>query len=128
MFDQNMADKVHQGFNIELAMSQSAISAPAFVMAAVEENLINCLVIDDELVVMQRWFVRPGQPLCGKTVGTVTTEYGVGIVERRPRGGTPRLMPPPHTLLEDGDELLVQGTYAVLTQLRERTRELTAGV
>ena len=128
MFDQNMADKIRDGFNIHIAMSQSAISAPAFVMAALERSIVNSLVINDQLVVMQRWFVHRDGPLCGKTVADVMVEFGVGIVERQARGESPRLMPPPDAGLQDGDRLLVQGTFEVLSGLRQKTTDLTASV
>ena len=125
MFDQNMADKIREGFSICGAMSQSAISTPAFVMAAVEESIISSTVINDKLVVTQRWFVRCDGALCGKTVGDVMVDYGVGIVERRPRDGEPRLMPPPDTRLHEGDQLLVQGAFEVLSELRRERPQLS---
>ncbi|MEW6250338.1 MAG: NAD(P)-binding protein, partial [Planctomycetota bacterium] len=40
MFDQNMADKICAGFGIQTAMSQSALSAPAFVLAALGDEIV----------------------------------------------------------------------------------------
>src|SRR6185436_21067444 len=62
MFDQTMADKVRDGFNIRIAMSQAALSAPTFAMAAIDASIANTFVVHDELVVMQRWTVRPQGP------------------------------------------------------------------
>ncbi|MGD8450442.1 MAG: NAD-binding protein [Phycisphaerae bacterium] len=126
MFDQNMADKIRYGFNLQVAMSQSAISAPTFVMAAIDSSIVNSTVIDDQLVVMKRWYVHRAGPLCDRTVAEVMVEYGVGVVQRTPRGGTVQLMPPPDTRLVDGDELLVQGTYEVLSELRNQERAPTS--
>ncbi len=123
MFDQNMADKVRGGFDIQIAMSQSALSAPSFAMAAVDGSIISTQVVDDCLVIMQRWFVRPNGPLFGRTVADVLREYGFGIVERRPATGAPQLFPPPETRLDDGDELVVQGAYEALMKLRKRSDE-----
>ena len=58
MFDQNMADKIRDGFNIYTAMSQSAISAPAFATAALDRAIVNSFMVNDALIVMQRWIVR----------------------------------------------------------------------
>jgi Trk K+ transport system NAD-binding subunit len=121
MFDQNMADKIRDGFNIHLAMSQSAISAPAFATAAIESAIVNSMVVGDQLVVMQRWHVRPGGPMCGKTVAEVLQELGCGVVERRPVGAPGRLFPPADTRLVDGDELIVQGPFDKLTALSRKT-------
>lgn len=120
MFDQNMADKIRDGFNLRTAMSQSAISAPAFAMAAVDGSIVSSTIVHDQLVVTQRWHVRPDGPLCTKTVGDVMQEFGVGIVSRRSGADGALLMPPPGTRLVAGDELLVQGTFEVLSKLRAR--------
>ncbi len=117
MFDQNMADKVCAGFGIQTAMSQSAISAPAFVTAALQERIVASQVIGDTLVVMQTWTVGPRGPLADKTIADVMTEFGVTAVEHR-RAGRRRLMPPLGLRLEPGDELLIQGPFETLAALR----------
>jgi Trk K+ transport system NAD-binding subunit len=126
LFDQNMADKIREGFNIQIAMSQSAISAPAFVMAAVDSSIVSSFVVGGQLVVMQRWIVRCDGPLCGKSIARVTRDWRVGVVERRTDGGPPDLMPAPNTKLREGDELLVQGTFETLNELRGHTGSLQA--
>lgn len=118
MFDQNMADKVQQGFNIQCAMSQSAISAPAFVTAALDDRVVNSLMVDEQLLVIQRWQVRDADPLCGKTVAEALAASGVYILQRRVPGSPPQLMPGPTVRLSAGDELLVQGTSEALAGLR----------
>jgi Trk K+ transport system NAD-binding subunit len=120
LFDQNMADKVREGFNIHLAMSQAALSAPTFAMAAVDRSILNTIVVGDQLVVMQRWTVAPGGPLAGRTVGDVLRAFQFGIVERRPRHGPHQLYPSADTQLLDGDELIVQGAYNNLVELRRK--------
>lgn len=120
MFDQNLADKVRAGFNIQIAMSQSAISAPAFVMAAVEGAIVGSHVIGDQLVLMQRWTVGKAGPLCGRTVAQLLEQDGVGILERRSLHGETRLLPPPQTVLTAGDEVVVQAAPEVLRGLRAR--------
>jgi len=126
MFDQNMADKIRAGFNIQTAMSQSALSAPAFVTAALEGAIVSSLLVNDELVLTQRWQVGDDSPLCGQTVGAVMSRYGVGITDRRPRDGQPRILPPPDTQLAAGDELLLQGTLLALEGLDSQRLGLAA--
>ena len=126
MFDQNMADKIRQGFNIQSAMSQSALSAPAFVTAALEGSIESSLLVGEQLLVMQRWQVRPDGPLCGKSVSDVMTTFGVGVLERRPKDSHPQLLPPPNAQLTAGDELLVQGTFETLSALAAREPALVA--
>lgn len=123
MFDQNMADKIRGGFNIHLAMSQAALSAPTFGMAAVEPSIVSSIVVNDELVVMQRWEVQEGGPLCGKTVAQVLTEKGFTVVSREPQRGAAQLFPPPDAMLAAGDHLLVQGPYERLRELKRREKD-----
>lgn len=118
MFDQNMADKVSQGFNIHTAMSQSAISAPAFATAAIEPSIVSGTVVNDRLVVMQRWPVRAGDALAGRAVGDILSETGLSVVEHRDARGNVALFPPPAMRLEPGGTVLVQGPYETLASLR----------
>lgn len=123
MFDQNMADKIREGFNIHIAMSQSAISAPAFATAAIDKSIVNSFVIDNRLIVMQRWAVQHDGPLCGKTIADLMSELNVGVVERRVAGGEPVLFPAPDTRIGENDQLLVQGRFEVLAELKRSSAE-----
>jgi voltage-gated potassium channel len=125
MFDQNMANKVGAGFNIRPAMSQAAISAPAFAMAALDPDIVSSFVVQDRLVVMKHWNVSPAGPLCGKTIAEAMREFGMGVVEYCPSHGEPQLFPSPDTLLRPGDRLIVQGPYEKLSEYSRRGR--TAG-
>lgn len=118
MFDQDMADKVRDGFNIQIAMSQSSISAPAFALAAVEPAVVNSFVVNDELIVIQRWNVQTDGPLVSLTCEQILRQHGCAVVEYRRLGGTPLLFPDPQTRLECGDEVLLQGRYETLLRLR----------
>ena len=102
MFDQNMADKIHDNLNIENAMSQSAMSAPGFATAAIDPATVNSFVVGDHLVVMQRWRVREEGRLSGKTIGELCEAHGIGVVEHRPQGGAAQLFPSQATRLQPG--------------------------
>lgn len=119
MFDQNMADKVRDGFNIHIAMSQSALAAPAFAAAALDRANLSSMLIGDQLVVLRRWTMTPNSPFVGRTVGEVL-ESGVAVVEHRTGTAQSRLFPPPSTHLSAGDELLVQGPLPTLEKLDNR--------
>lgn len=118
MFDQNMADKIRGGFNIHLAMSQSAIAAPAFAASAVEPSIVASMILGETLVVSQRWTVRAGGPLHGRTIGAIMSELGFSVLHRRSTTGPPQVCPPPETRLEAGDEVILQGPFDKLRSLR----------
>ena len=118
LFDQALADKIREGFDIHLAMSPSAMSAPNFAMAAVDPTILSSFVLDQQLIVMLRWQVLDGGPLCGRTVAQLQSELGFGVTQYRPREGGSRLFPPAETVLRPGDEVLVQGPYDELVALK----------
>ena len=122
MFDQTLADKVRDAFDIHLAMSQAGISAPAFATAAIDPSIVNSFVVDDQLIVMQRWTVRPDDVLAGLSVGELPDRLGFNVVEIRSANGTNRLFPPPDARLSDGDQLLVQGPYEALRKLEKKLK------
>ena len=117
MFDQNMADKIRHGFDIHIAMSQAAISAPMFAMSAIEPSITSSQVVEGELLVTQRWRVKRDGPLCGLTVCDVLDRLRLAIVERRSRRGDAELFPSSTTRLEEGDELVMHGAYDRLLDL-----------
>lgn len=114
MFDPDMADKVREGFQIQTALSASAIAAPAFATAALERSIESSVVVDDEIVVTQRWKVAADGELDGLSVGELATRRSIGVLERRARDGARRFFPGPETKLAPGDELVVQGTLATM--------------
>lgn len=123
MFDQNMADKVRDGFNIHEAMSQSAISAPVFAMSAIVPGTVNSFVMGDQLVAAQSWEVKSGGPLCNRTVAGVLDEYSCSVIEVTPGDGrgSRKLFPGPGTMLQDGDTVLLQGSLDTLARLSKRS-------
>ncbi|MCG3122380.1 MAG: Glutathione-regulated potassium-efflux system protein KefC [Phycisphaerales bacterium] len=125
MFDQQLADKVREGFNIRVAMSQSSISAPAFATAAVEPSIVGSVVLSSELIVMVRWPVQTCPQLAGQSVGDVLATFGVSVVERVPPGAPRQLFPPPATVISSGDELVLQGEFTAVMALRSESAAAT---
>ncbi len=126
MFDQNMADKTRTGFEIDLAMSQAALAAPTFATSAVVPNIIGSFIVGKNLIAMQRWLVRGGDPFQGRSIGEVTTSLGVGIVEHHRPPSEPRLFPPQDTVLQPGDGVILQGPLHDLELLWQRNLPATS--
>ncbi|HLO40238.1 MAG TPA: NAD-binding protein [Phycisphaerales bacterium] len=117
MFDQQLADKVGEGFSITGAMSQSAISAPAFATAAVAPSVVGSVIVSGELLIMVRRTISATDPLCGLTIGDLLTRHAVNIIEHTPLNHPRRLFPPPTTRLAPGDTILLQGEFENITKL-----------
>lgn len=122
MFDQNMADKIGNAFDIHVCMSQSAISAPSFALSAIDANLTDGFVLEDQLIVMRETTIGEGDPLAGLTIGDVLTRFGFSVVRHRPRSGSASVFPNPQTRLSPGDELLIQGPFDALGRIQRAGR------
>lgn len=125
MFDQNMADKFSDGFRIQLAASPSALSAPTFATSAVAPAIVSSFVLGNQLVAMQRWLVRGGDPLCGKPIAQVVNECGIGVIEHMRPPEKPRLFPSTDIQLQAGDGLILQAPLHVLAELAQRTQPVS---
>jgi Trk K+ transport system NAD-binding subunit len=88
--------------------------------AAVDPTILSSFVLDERLIVMVRWTVREGGPLCHMKVGDLQGELGFGVAQHRLSSGETRVFPPPETVLSPGDEVLVQGPYDELVALESR--------
>jgi Trk K+ transport system NAD-binding subunit len=117
MFDQNMADKISNGFNIQMAASAAALSAPTFATSAISPSVIGSFIVGNHLVIMQRWLVRRGGPFEGKTIAQVMSEFGIGVAEHTRPNAIPSVFPAADTLLEPGDGLVIQGPLRTLSDL-----------
>jgi voltage-gated potassium channel len=120
LFDQNLANKIRDGLDIHLAMSQSALSAPAFTVAALDPSIVNSFVHDGYLVVARRVTVCESEQLCNKTIASVMEEYRVGVLEHRRGDGEKELFPAPSLELEAGDQILLQGHFEDVERLVPR--------
>lgn len=119
MFDQHMADKVSEGFNIHLALSQSTISAPSFAMSAIDSSIIHSFVVGKVLIAVVRWCVTEHGPLCQKTVGSIMSEHGLGIIEINSRSRKNTLLfPVPDIIMHEGDLVVLQGPYETIINMK----------
>ena len=111
MFDQNMADKVHAGFDIRAVLSTAAIAAPTFAAAAIVENVIATTVVANELLVTVKTAVAGSDAWCGKTLSEITEQHRLCVLGHGRAGGELVVFPRLNTRLGAGDELVVQGLY-----------------
>lgn len=117
MFDQNMADKVHAGFDIRAALSTAALAAPTFAAAAVVENVIATTVLEEQLLVTVRTQIRSDDPWCKRTLAQVADKHRLCVIGHARAGAALSLFPPASTTLLPDDQLVVQGLYDELLEL-----------
>lgn len=117
MFDQNMADKVHAGFDIRAVLSTAGLAAPTFAAAAIVENVIASTVVADQLLVTVRTTIGPGDPWCDKTLSELTSMHRLCVLGHAKKDADMTVFPPASLRIGAGDELVVQGLYDELLAL-----------
>lgn len=63
VFDTNLAEKLQTGMDIDIALSTSALSAPAFAMAAVNPAVVGSFYVADDLMLNVKIAINKGSPL-----------------------------------------------------------------
>lgn len=111
MFDQNMADKVHAGFDIRAVLSTAALAAPTFAAAAVVANVVASTVLEDQLLVTVRTRLGKEDPWCQRRLADVTAQHRLCVLGHRRGTGKMTLFPAAELQLLPDDELVVQGLY-----------------
>jgi Trk K+ transport system NAD-binding subunit len=86
-FDPSLADQL-EGLNVRRAYSVSALSAPAFVAAALADEVVETLRLGAEDVTLLRLTIHPGSPLLGKTAAEIKVATGCAVVARAGEGST----------------------------------------
>lgn len=80
MFDQSMAQKIGDAFAVDSSFSTSAISAPLFAAAALNENVLGAYRLGDTMMVSVEVVVPPGSALDGHTVEDIERALRVPVI------------------------------------------------
>ena len=121
MFDQQLAERVSQGFGIRTAFSTSALSAPAFAAAATRAAVEHSLYVDGVLLNVGRTTVARNSPLAGRTVGDVERELDLSIILHQGAEGVD-LHPAADIVLREGEQIVVFATLESLAALNVMNR------
>jgi Trk K+ transport system NAD-binding subunit len=108
MFNPVLAEHFQQTLNVRRAYSVSALAAPAFVAAVLEEQVLETMHLGEDEVPVCRLTLGQGSRLAGQSASAVEREYGVAVLARRPRGGTWARTRGPERL-GSGDDVLTGG-------------------
>ncbi len=121
MFDHTTAQQVGDIFDLDVALSASALAAPAFVAAAAGGAVVHEFQVAGEELVVARVVVPPAA--AGHTLGDLLHELRAAVLYFSSPGRSPRYRPRPGVLLTPGDAILV---IASLPTLRVITGRLAA--
>jgi Trk K+ transport system NAD-binding subunit len=125
MFDQELAAKVRDAFDIHLCFSTSAIAAPLFATSSADGTIINAFHVGEKLLAVAEIPITPHSELIGQSVGHLRQAQHIYVVAHR-RGGATNYYPESHVELAAGDVVTLQTepqtlkTVHVLNKDRER--------
>lgn len=105
MFDADLARKVKDTFEIQVAYSSSALAAPVFAGVALDLNVQQSFYVGDTVMAVARFKVQPGSRLDGLSVEAVESKFDVSLI-RVTHAGKQELHPPPDLQLHDGMKVL----------------------
>lgn len=118
MFDQELASKIRDAFDIELAFSTSALAAPLFATSSSDASIINSFYIDDKLLVVAGIEVSEKSKLIGRDVRTLRSKHNIYIISCK-RDGQADFYPEGGQKLVAGDRITLQTEPATLKQVHK---------
>ena len=85
MFDQELAAKVREAFEIHLCFSTSAIAAPLFATSSSDRTIVSAFRVGDKLLVVAEIEITPQSKLVGQSVRHLRHAHNIYIVAHRRR-------------------------------------------
>lgn len=107
MFDQEMASKVRDAFDIHTAFSTSALAAPVFATSSSDRSIINSFYVDGQLMVVAQLTISSDSKLAGRKIRDLGSEHQVFFLAHK-RGPRAAHFPVADTEFQIGDEITVQ--------------------
>lgn len=128
MFDQELASKIRDAFDIHLAFSTAALSAPLFATASSDRSIENSFYVGDQLIVVAHLHVNPDSEFAGARIRDIGADKPIDADEHifvlsHTRQEAAKHFPPANTELEVGDRLVVQTEPRILRLLHEWNRD-----
>jgi voltage-gated potassium channel Kch len=111
LFDQGLASKIVNSFDIEAAFSASALAAPAFAAAAVDPSVQDSFYVGDVLFVHSTFHVPEASTLAHESVWDIWGKYHVTTLSFTDAAGSVSLHPGPTVHVPAGSRMAVVGPY-----------------
>jgi Trk K+ transport system NAD-binding subunit len=123
VFDQQIADKLRDGFSINEAFSPNALAAPIVAAMSHEGGVLASFTIAGVTHTTAEVRVERDSPMEGKTVGEIEASFVLRVLALVSAEGVSRTPPTPGAKVTHGDLLVVAGTseriQPVLTACRQ---------
>lgn len=118
LFDQSLASKIVNSFDIEAAFSASALAAPAFAAAAVDPSVQDSFYVGKVLFVHSSFRVPEASTLPRESVWDIWGKYHVTTLSFTPESGTAQLHPGPTDHVPPESRMAVVGPYDQVQRLQ----------
>lgn len=121
-YDQKIAAKLKDAFDIDFAFSSSALAAAAVAATSMPCRVVAAYDVAGKPHVTAEIQIAPGSALAGRTLADLERLHGARIVCRTPRDGEAEAPPVPTTMILAGDALLVHATVTAMETLANQAR------
>lgn len=118
MFDERLAEKVSEGFNIQVAFSTSALAAPAFAAAAVDRSVLGSLEVEGRVFIHSEFTVPESPGMAAATVADLRSEYGVHTLGFHIDDGGLVWSPGDDVAIPGGAAIIVVGPFEEVARLK----------
>ncbi len=119
VFDHRLAEKIAEGFNIQVALSASSLAAPALAAAAIDRSVRGSLDVSGELFIQSEFRVPGDSELAGKTVGDLRGEYDVHTLVIKHEQADWVWAPRSHRVIPGDTLISLLGPYDKVEKLKE---------
>ena len=122
MFDQELAERLRESFDMPLTFSTSELAAPLFATSSSDPSIVNSFYVGGRLLVVANLVVNAGARLAGRAI----RDLGHGLhafVLSHSHGEDTTLFPTADTLLQAEDRITIQAEPEDLKRVHELNRE-----
>ncbi len=118
LFDQRLASKIVNSFEIEAAFSASALAAPAFAAAAVDPSVKDSFYVGDDLFVYSSFWVPEASSLTSQSVWDLWGKYDVNTLSFTSDSGAISRHSGPTVTVPPNSTIAVVGPYEEVQRLQ----------
>ncbi len=118
LFSDALAERAQKFLGVQVALSTSAIAAPAMVAAAVSQTIAHAFYVGEHLFHVAEINLDEGNPLVGLTIGELEQRHSLSVVLLRRPNGELVHHPPADLRLQPDDTLVLVGTPEQIASLQ----------
>lgn len=127
MFDQGLATKLGNAFSFDSTFSTSALAAPLFAAAAIDERVHGAYRLGDTMMLSVEVDVRPDSRLAEQTLQEAQLRLGAPVVGLRRQGGVATHRFERSEILHAGDAVVCHVAAEEVAALRSRANAPSSG-